>query len=161
MYSGISSPSELNRILPPVEIASNTSSSNIIYDSRQSKLSPTSPNGQRFGYKSTSSSRISGSARKIQHSQNGSTGSGTNTVADSNTIRIKVNQAMKWSVCRAKIALFSGMHEQNRFKAKRGWIKHSHDKRMEIVIQTRVRKIFISVIMKIVFEMSEISQTKH
>lgn len=102
IYGGISSPSELNRILPPIEIVSNTSSSNIIYDSRQPKaspLSPISPNGQRFGYsKMANSSRISGgSARKIHHSQNGSTIGSASAASDSNTIRIKVNQAMKWS----------------------------------------------------------------
>lgn len=103
MYGGISSPSELDRVLPPIEIVSNTSSSNIIYDSRQPKMSPVSPvspNGQRYGYKmtgSSSSSRIGGgSARKIHNSQNGSTvGGATTAVTDSNTIRIKVNQAMK------------------------------------------------------------------
>lgn len=102
MYGGISSPSELNRILPPIEIVSNTSYSNIVYDSRQPKVSPVSPispNGQRYGYKMTnsSSSRIGGgSARKIHNSQNGSTvGGATTAVTDSNTIRIKVNQAMK------------------------------------------------------------------
>lgn len=78
------SPSELNRILPPIEIVSNISNSNKIYDSNQ-KHQKTSPNGQKFGFPSERFGRM--------HTQNGSTTA--SAASDTNTIRIKVNQTNK------------------------------------------------------------------
>lgn len=75
--TGISS--ELNRVLPPVEIVSSSSSSNNSLSSRKLQKTPTSPNGQPIGF------GIASRPMKLQ------TKNGT-TLADSNTIRIKINQ---------------------------------------------------------------------
>lgn len=71
--------SELNRILPPIEIVSSSSSSNNSLSSRILQKTPTSPNGQSIGF------GIANRPMKLQ-SKNGT------TLVDSNTIRIKVNQ---------------------------------------------------------------------
>lgn len=71
--------SELNRVLPPIEIVSSSSSSNNSLSSRKLQKTPTSPNGQPIGF------GIANRPMKLQ-SKNGT------TLADSNTIRIKVNQ---------------------------------------------------------------------
>ncbi|XP_055314062.1 uncharacterized protein LOC129575144 isoform X2 [Sitodiplosis mosellana] len=75
-----SNSSELNRVLPPIETVSSSSSSNNSLSSRKLQKTPTSPNGQpTIGF------AIANRPMKLQ-SKNGT------TLADSNTIRIKVNQ---------------------------------------------------------------------
>lgn len=69
--------SELNRVLPPIEIVSSSSSSNNSLCSRKLQKTPTSPNGQPICFANRSI--------KLQ-AKNGT------TLTDSNTIRIKVNQ---------------------------------------------------------------------
>lgn len=71
--------SELNRVLPPIEVISSSSSSNNSISSRKLQKTPTSPNGKSIVYAPANR------PKKLQ-STNGT------TIGDSNTIRIKVNQ---------------------------------------------------------------------
>lgn len=71
--------SELNRVLPPIEVISSSSSSNNSISSRKLQRTPTSPNGQTIVFAPANR------PKKLQ-SKNGT------TIGDSNTIRIKVNQ---------------------------------------------------------------------
>lgn len=79
--------SDLNRVLPPIDIISSSSSSNNSLSSRKLlKSPPTSPNGQTIIF-TTSTNRPT----KLPSSKNGT--ATTAAIGDSNTIRIKVNQS--------------------------------------------------------------------
>lgn len=78
--------SDLNRVLPPVEVISSSSSSNNSLSSRKyQKTSPTSPNCQTFVFTPNRPTKLP------SNSKNGTAIGGS----DSNTIRIKVNQSDK------------------------------------------------------------------
>lgn len=74
--------SELNRILPPIEVISSSSSSNNSLSSRKLQKTPTSPNGQTIAFSPNRPTKLPAK-------------NGTAIGGDSNTIRIKVNQSDK------------------------------------------------------------------
>lgn len=84
---GLPNSSDLNSVLPPIDIISSSSSSNNSLSSRKLlKSPPTSPNGQTIIF-TTSTSRQT----KLPSSKNGTATAAA--IGDSNTIRIKVNQS--------------------------------------------------------------------